>query len=129
MTSVSKLFGQIVLEAIDESLSVLGDEPRRAVYQYLATIQSLQREDIPEKLEDFSQGMKKALGGASSVLQKVMLKKLFQKIGSTFKEAQEFDFVDYVKEAERRYDVLSQHKTTQEETRTAMRSKKGQVSG
>ena len=129
MTSVSKLFGQIVLEAIDESLSVLGDEPRRAVYQYLATIQSLQREDIPEKLEDFSQGMKKALGGASSVLQKVMLKKLFQKIGSTFKEAQEFDFVDYVKEAERRYEVLSQHRTAQEEARTAMRSKKGQVSG
>ena len=129
MTSVSKLFGQIVLEAIDESLSVLGDEPRRAVYQYLATIQSLQREDIPEKLEDFSQGMKKALGGASSVLQKVMLKKLFQKIGSTFKEAQEFDFVDYVKEAERRYEVLSQHRTAQEDARTAMRSKKGQVSG
>lgn len=108
---------------------MLGDEPRRAVYQYLATIHSLQREDIPEKLEDFSQGMKKALGGASSVLQKVMLKKLFQKIGSTFKEAQEFDFVDYVKEAERRYDVLSQHRTAQEEAKTTLRSKKGQVSG
>ncbi len=108
---------------------MLGDEPRQAVYQYLATIHSLQKENIPQKLEDFSQGMKKALGGASSVLQKVMLKKLFQKIGSTFKEAQEFDFVDYVKEAERRYDVLSQHRTSQEDARTPVKSKKGQVSG
>jgi hypothetical protein len=125
---VSKLFGQVLLEAIDESLSVLGDEPRRATYEYLATIDSLQREDIPARLEDFSQGMKRALGGASSVLQKVMLKKLFQKIGSTFKEAQDFDFIDYVKEAERRYDVLSHHKVSQEETKVSGRSKKGQVS-
>ncbi len=126
---MSKLFGQVLLEAIDESLSVLGDEPRRATYEYLATIDSLQREDIPARLEDFSQGMKRALGGAAGVLQKVMLKKLFQKIGSTFKEAQDFDFVDYVKEAERRYDVLSQHKASQEETKVSGRSKKGQVSG
>ncbi len=129
MTSVSKPFGQVLLGAIDESLSVLGEEPRHAVYQYLATVNSLQREDIPERLEEFSQGMKKALGGASSVLQKVVLKKLFQKIGSAFKESQDFGFVDYVKEAERRYDVLSQHRASQEETRTPVRSKKGQVSG
>ncbi len=129
MTSVSKLFGQVVLEAIDESLSVLGEEPRQAVYQYLATVNSLQREDIPERLEDFSRAMKKALGGASGVLQKVMLKKLFRKIGSAFKEAQDFDFVDYVKEAERRYDVLSQHRTSQEEAKAPVKSKKGQIPG
>ncbi|OLD01409.1 hypothetical protein E6H36_11855 [Candidatus Bathyarchaeota archaeon] len=128
MTSVSKPFGQVLLEAIDESLSVLGDEPRRAMYQYLATISSLQREDIPERLEDFAQGMKKALGGASNVLQKIILKKLFQKIGSTFKESQDLDLVDYVKEAERRYDVLAEHRSSQEEIKASGRSKKGQIS-
>ncbi len=126
---MSRLFGPVLLEAIDESLSVLGDEPRRAVYQYLATIGSLQREDIPDRLEDFAQGMKKALGGASSVLRKIILKKLFQKIGSTLKESQDLDFVDYVKDAERRYDVLSQHRSSQEEIRAPGRSKKGQVPG
>ncbi len=129
MTGVSKPFGQILLEAIDESLAVLGDEPRQAVYQYLATIDSLQREDIPSRLEDFAQGMKKALGSASSVLQKIVLKKLFQKIGSTFKESHDFDLVDYVKEAERRYDVLSQHRSSQEEVKAPGRSKKGQIPG
>ncbi len=123
------MFGQVLLEAIDESFLVLGDEPRRAVYQCLSTINSLQREEIPDRLEDFAQGMKKALGGASSVLQRIMLKKLFQKIGSTFKESQDLDFVDYVKEAERRYDVLSQHRASQEEVRAPGKSKKGQISG
>lgn len=128
MTSVSREFAPFLLEAVDEGLLVVGEEPRRAVYQYLTTICALHREEIPARLEEFAQGMSKALGAASKVLMKVMLKKLFQRIGSSFKESSDLEFVDYVKDAERRFEVVRQHQTAQQDTRLSVRSKKGQLS-
>jgi len=122
-----QVFNQLLLEAIDDSLSVLGEEPKGALYQYLATMHSLAREDIPEKLDEFSGGLKKALGGASSVIQRIILRKLFQKLGSNFRESPELEFVDHVKDARRRFDITAQRQSLQEHMADYGRSKKAQV--
>jgi len=106
----------------------LGDEPKKAIYQYLLTIHALPREDIPSRTDDFVSGMKKALGTASSVIERLILKKLYQRIGSTFRESQGLEFGDYVEEAKRRFEVLKQHKGGLNGSLDFAESKKGQSS-
>ena len=124
--SRTQSFSQVLLDCVDEGLSVLGSEPRQAVYQYLATIHSLEREQIPDKVDEFAAGLKKALGGASRVIERLILKKLFQRIGSTFRETSDLEFADYVKDAKRRFEITS---TKHGDPVEALRSKKGQVTG
>ena len=122
-------FNQVLLEVIDDSLVVLGEEPRKAVYQYLVTLHSLEREKIPERTDEFVSGLKKALGAASSVIQRLILKKLYQRLGSVFHESQGLEFGDYIMDARRRFEVLKQHQTGYNDTLDSNRSKKGQFSG
>lgn len=122
--SRTQTFGQVLLDCVDDGLSVLGNEPRQAVYQYLSTICSLDREQIPDKVNEFAAGLKKALGSASRVIERLILKKLFQRIGSTFREAVDLEFTDYVSEAKRRFEILS---TKHSDPVESLRSKKGQV--
>ena len=127
MSVKPQVFNQLLLEAIDDSLSVLGEEPKEALYQYLLTMHSLNREDIPDKLGEFSGGLKKALGGASSVIQRIILRKLFQKLGSNFRDSPELEFVDHVRDAKRRFDITTQRQSLQEHMADYGRSKKTQV--
>jgi hypothetical protein len=119
-------FNEAFLDCVDEGLSVLGNEPRQAVYQYLATIQSLDREQIPDKVDEFATGLKKALGSASRVIERLILKKLFQRMGSTFRETADLEFADYVRDAKRRFELTS---AKQSDPLEGLRSKKSQVTG
>ena len=93
------------LQAIDESLSVMGEEPKKALYQYLLSIHLLKTEDIPSRIGQFTLGMRRALGTASRVIEKLILKRLYEKIGTTYLEAQGFDFSDYVEEARQKFSM------------------------
>ena len=125
MTSPNRSFAEVLLESIDEGLAVLGGEPQQAVYQFLQTICSLPKEQIPHRVPEFAAGLRKALGGASKVLERVILRKLFEKTGSVFREIPDSEFSDYVEDARRRSEILSQRS---EDSLTGSRSKKGQVS-
>jgi hypothetical protein len=118
-------FDRVLLDCVDEALSVLGNEPKQAVYQFLATISSLDREQIPEKVGEFSSGLRKALGGASKVIERLILKKLFQRVGGTFREMPDLEFSDYVMDAKRRFEISMRHIDPAD----SARSKKGQVPG
>ena len=124
--SRTQSFSQVLLDCVDEGLSVLGSEPRQAVYQYLATSHSLERDQIPDKVDEFAAGLKKALGGASRVIERLILKRLFLRIGSTFRETAELEFADYVRDAKRRFEITS---TKHGDPVEGLRSKKGQVTG
>ncbi len=129
MSEIGSSFARLFLECVDEGLSVLGNEPRLAVYQYLSTMCSLQREEIPDKVEEFAGGLRKAMGGASRVMERIILRKLFQKIGSSFRETPDLEFADYVAEARRRFDLVSHKARFPSDAMESMRSKKGQISG
>ncbi len=128
MNGSDQSFAQLFLDCVDEGLSVLGDEPRLAVYQYLSTICSLQREDIPDKVAEFAAGLKKALGGASRVMERIILRKLFQRLGSSFREVSDLEFADYVGDARRRFEIVSHKPGGLGESTDSARSKKGQIS-
>ena len=122
-------FEQLLLECIDEGLSVLGNEPCQALYQYLLTIFSLPREDIPGRVPDFVAGLRKSLGGASKVIERIILRKLFQKTGSSFRETIDTEFTEYVADARQRYEILSHRHGIVEDSTDSTRSKKGQITG
>jgi hypothetical protein len=122
--SKTQSFNELLLDCIDEGLSILGNEPKQAIYQYLSSIHALDREQIPEKVDEFSAGMRKALGSASKVIERLILKKLFQKLGSNFREASNLEFTDYVMEARRRFELTS---AKHSDPLDNLRSKKGQV--
>ncbi len=122
-------FNQLMLQVVDDSLSVMGEEPKKAMYQYLLTIHSLAKEDIPAKTDEFVLGMKKALGTASTVIERLILKKLYQRIGGTFRESQGLEFSDYVEDAKRRFEMLKQHRGGVGDSFEYGVSKKSQFSG
>ncbi len=99
------------------------------MYQYLLTICSLPRDDIPGRVADFAAGLRKSLGGASKVIERIILRKLFQKAGSSFREAMDTEFTEYVAEAKRRYEILSHRHGVAEDPTDLTRSKKGQITG
>jgi len=118
-------FDRVLLDCVDEALSVLGNEPKQAVYQFLVTINSLEREHIPEKVGEFSAGLRKALGGAAKVMERLILKKLFQRVGGTFREVPDLEFTDYVMDAKRRFEISTRHIDPAD----AAKLKKGQIPG
>ncbi len=127
MSARSQPFEQLLLDSVDEALSILGNEPCQALYQYLLTICSLPREEIPSRVADFVAGLRKSLGGASKVIERMILRKLFQKTGSSFKETIDTEFTEYVADAKRRYEILSHRHGVAEDSSDPLRSKKGQV--
>jgi len=129
MSGRSQPFEQLLLECIDEGLSILGNEPRQALYQYLLTMCSLPREEIPGRVMDFAAGLRKSLGGASKVIERMILRKLFQKTGSSFRETIDTEFTEYVADAKRRYEIVSHRRGVAEDSTDPVGSKKGQITG
>ena len=129
MTARGQSFEELLLGSIDEGLSVLGNEPRQALYQYLLTMSSLPRDEIPGRVTDFAAGLRKSLGGASRVIERIILRKLFQKTGASYRETMDTEFTEYVAEAKRRYEILSHKHGAAEDSADLTRSKKGQITG
>ena len=128
MSSPRLAFDQLVLQAIDESLGVMGEEPKKALYQYLLSIHSLKTEEIPSRIGDFVTGLKKALGTASKVIERLVLKKLYSKIGITFQELPGLDFSDYIEDARRKFEVQTPSVIGTDDPAAYWRSKKAQFS-
>jgi len=124
MTSPSRPFAEILMDSINEALSVLGGEPQQAVFQFLQTICSLPKEEIPQRVPEFATGLRRAIGSASKVIEKMILRKLSEKTGSAFKEIPDSEFSDYVEDAKRRFEILSHR---EDDSLSGARSKKGQV--
>lgn len=62
------------------------------------------------------------------MIQRIILRKLFQKIGYTFRESHGLDFVDYVSEARSHFEV-STRQGVEAQAANYPRSKKSQLSG
>lgn len=102
MANEEKTFEEILLEAIDEALSSLGESAKQAIYFHLREKFKIEMDEIPHRLQDFADGMEKIFGLGAKFLQILIMKNLYGKIGKTLKwnESREFMFVEYVRAAE-----------------------------
>jgi len=92
-------FEELLLEAIDEGLSLLGETPKQAVYFHLEKTFKIKRLDIPYRIEEFTDAIEKIFGTGAKIIEIQIMKCLFKKVGYKFKhhpKQKKLTFTEYV---------------------------------
>jgi len=74
-------FEQILLNAIDEALASLGENVKTSIYFHVENTFNIKREDIPQKIGDFSDALERIFSQGAKHLEVLFMKKLHTKIG------------------------------------------------
>jgi len=98
MGEKNKDFEKLFIEAVDEGLDVLGESGRQMIFFHLEKICSIKRHEIPNKPEAFAAGLEKIFGAGASVLEKLIVKSLYSKLGLKYEDKEERPFADCVNE-------------------------------
>jgi len=70
-----------LMEAIDETLQLLGKQACIMVYEYLEKNSGLKKEQIPARPGAFLMGLSNLFGTGSKHLEQSIVKRLYQKLG------------------------------------------------
>jgi len=118
LTLSRKDFGELLLEAVDEGLSSMGESSRQAVYFHLEKGFNIKRQEIPCKIEAFEHSIEKIFGLGANFLEILIMKRIHEKVGGHFKwhRLQDFTFTEYVVAAKRSFLAGKEAKKTTEET-------------
>jgi hypothetical protein len=84
------------MDAVEEGLSYLGDSPKEALFFHLENSFNLSRERIPENLEEFAKALEKIFGFGAQILELLILKRLYAKLGLIFDEKETRDFLEHI---------------------------------
>ena len=93
---------RILLEAVEEGLSSLGDSPKQAIFFHLEASFEISRHNIPANLTEFSKALEKIFGPGAFYLEKLIAKRLYEKLGLEFEDVENWDFSQYVNNAKER---------------------------
>lgn len=95
----NRSFEKLLLEAVDEGLSSLGDSSKQVIYFYLKNTFKINKRDIPYKIEEFADAVEKIFGLGAKFLEILIMKCLYEKVGQVFEYNQEQEdlvFTEYV---------------------------------
>ena len=95
-------FNKLVLEAVDEALSSLGESAKQAIYSYMMKTCKIKRSEIPSKIEDVTHALEQIFGDGARLIEIQIMKALYQKVGDAFvysPKKDELTFVKYVEAA------------------------------
>jgi len=73
-------FEEVLLKCIDRGLLILGESPRKAIYYHLEKRERVKREEIPEKLDEFVEGLRAIFGSGSFLIEKSIVQELFKEL-------------------------------------------------
>jgi len=99
-------FEKLLTDAIDAVLLSLGESARQAIYFHLEDKYKITRGEIPNRLEDFQNGLEKIFGETGTTyLEILMMKKLHEEIGKPLEwnENKDLAFIDYVAATKQTY--------------------------
>jgi hypothetical protein len=103
-------FEELLREAIDEGLSLLGESSKQVVYFHLEKTFKMNRQEIPYKIEEFIAAIERIFGTGAKILEIQIMKCLFKKVGYKLKKysgqkSLEFtEYVEAVKVAKKKYE-------------------------
>jgi sulfur relay (sulfurtransferase) DsrF/TusC family protein len=108
-----KTFEKLFLEAVDEALASLGDSAKQAIYFHLESKFEIKRNQIPESVEDFADGLGKIFGVGAQFLEILIMKKLYERVGQPLEwdTSKELIFIEYVAAA--RHSFVKERKRSQ----------------
>ena len=109
-------FEKLMLEAIDEGLSSLGESSKQAIYFHLEKTFDIKREEIPDRLSAFSQAIENIFGVGAGCLEILIMQRLYEKVGGILRwdKKKGFSFVEYVTIAKRSFREKSRIRTIKE---------------
>jgi len=98
-----KTFEKILLEAIDESLTSLGNSAKQAIYFHLEKKFKIRKSEIPYRLEDFAKGLERIFGVGAQFIEISIMKQLYGRIGQPLEwnENKALVFTEYITAAKR----------------------------
>ncbi|MBS7646333.1 MAG: hypothetical protein QXD34_05815 [Candidatus Bathyarchaeia archaeon] len=105
MKLTGKAFDELLLKAVDEALSSLGESARQSIYFHLQDKFKISREEIPKRIDEFAEGLEKIFGAGARFLEIMIMKRLYAHLGQPLEwdDREEFVFVNYVKAARRSF--------------------------
>ena len=89
-----------LLQSVDKGFFALGVTVREALYQCINRNYQLRREKIPDHLETFHQALHN-LGAGAKIMEKLIARNLYTKLGLNFTEHANCTLVDIVNHARR----------------------------
>ena len=93
----------LLLSVVDETMrQIFREAGVKVIYDYLENNCNLKREEIAEKPEVFSAGLKRLMVSAALVIEKMILENLYRKLGLKLEEKEGYEFSDYIKELRKR---------------------------
>ena len=91
----------LVVNVADETLKqIFKEEGIRVIYDYLENNHHLKRGEIAEKPKVFSAGLERLMVSGAPLIEKLILKNLYGKLGLKFREKKGYEFSDYIRELE-----------------------------
>jgi len=97
-------FEKLLLEAVDEQLTSLGESSRQALYFHLERGFNIKKQEIPRKTEAFVDAMEKIFGQGADYLEILIMKRLHSKMGLDVKLSKtNLTFIEYIEAAKRSY--------------------------
>ena len=78
-------FEQILLDAIDQALSCLGESEKRSVYSSMEQKFNITRQEIPNRINDFADALESNFGLGAQLLEISFMKNLHAKLNVTCK--------------------------------------------
>ena len=100
-------FKKLLLQTIDGNLKqIFRETATHIIYQFLEKNYSLKREDIPEKLETFMEGLQEFFRSGAHMIEQSILKELYSNLGLKYKSRKCYGFVDYIDDLENVYQAI-----------------------
>jgi hypothetical protein len=96
-------FDRLLLDATDEALSSLGEDAKVSIYSHFEDLFKIRKQEIPSKLNDFSNALEQIFGLGTRHLEVLFMKNLHAKVGGLYKWegprwlVPEMKFLEYVK--------------------------------
>jgi hypothetical protein len=99
MVEKDKDWKSFFAETVDDTLKqIFKEDGARVIYEFLENHTRLRLEEVADKPEVFSEGLERLMVSAARVIEKVILKNLYSRMGLTFKEKPGYEFQDYIRE-------------------------------
>jgi len=91
-------FKELVLGAIDESLSSLGETAKQRIYFHLKEQHNISMEEIPSKIWDFAEALEESYGQVAQLIEIRIMTTLYQKAKPFlyFPHGKDLSFPSYV---------------------------------
>lgn len=77
-------FEKLLVEAIDESLSALGESPKQAILFHLENTFKIKKQEISNNIDGFDDALKKTFGLGANFLETLIINKLCKKAHLVF---------------------------------------------